>query len=482
MTRSVRLVAVLVGATFGMCSPSVTVAQESRLVDLSGKIAVEDGLPVVGNGEWFLGGILSTGDVNNDGTDDLLLSIGTIPDRKPKFALNAAKPILLVYNNASRRYEKDEAFAAAVPPMNLARNAFVGDLNGDGLSDVFIGGLGVDELDFACGEKSVLMLQQSGGGWQQSDQLTEKWSFTHSLVPANFDSDPAAEILVVNQNTGGRRCVGEPLGVSYLLNYSGGEFRREQISICSGELNQRDPNSGEIATAGYFDRAADGSVNLVLMPDGEARVFERDATGQYRRTASFKTTKAFRKEASNLDCWRPNGKCFIAHSYVLGADIDSDGSDELVVSYYGPLNTKRGMHRLQVLDRGESGEWEDVTDSVIPKQNKLEDVDGWCFKLSFEDFTGDGKRDILCTNQSLENVGMEHGFLYVNEGEQYVLKTLGELADNDVGLGQLKRFSRVAYPMPVTINGKRWLIGIVQFADRNPNLLDGVIVTGVRLR
>lgn len=478
----IRISAVFAALTICFGPTSFAVAQESRIVDLSSKIAIDEGLPVVGDGQWFLGGILSTGDVNGDGSDDILLSVGTIPDRKPQFALNAAKPVLLVYDESRRKYVKDTAFADAVPPMNLARNAYVGDLNGDGLSDVFIGGLGVDEQDGACGEKSVLMLQQAGGGWKYSDQLTEKWSFTHSLVPANYDSDAATEILVVNQNTGGQRCKGEPLGVSYLLNFVDGEFRRETISIRNSELNQKDPDAGGIATAGFYDRAPDGSVGLVLMPDGETRIFGRDVSGRYVRTASFKPPKAFRSEASKLDCWRPNGKCFVAHSYALGADIDGDSADEVIVSYYGPLTTKRGMHRLQILDRDASGDWLDVTDKVIPIQNKLEDVDGWCFKLSFEDFTGDGKKDILCTNQSLESVGLEHGFLYVSEGNQYVLRTLGELSDADVGLGQLKRFSRAAYPMPVTINGARWLIGIVQFADKNPNLLDAVIVTGVRLR
>lgn len=457
-------------------------AQDSRIVDLSSKIAVQDGLPVVGNGEWFLGGIISTEDVNNDGADDLLLSIGTIPDRKPKFALNAAKPILLVYDKGRRQYVQDEAFSNAVPAMNLARNAFVGDLNGDGRSDIFIGGLGVDEFDLACGEKSVLMLQQAGGGWQQSEQLTEKWSFTHSLVPGNFDNDRAQEILVLNQNTGSRRCVGEPLGVSYMLNYTDGEFRRDQIDIDAGQLNQNDPNAGSIATGGYFDRALDGSVNLALAPDGEVRIFERNGEGAYVRVVSFKPPKSFAKEAAKLNCWRPNGKCFVAHSYVLGADIDFDGADELVVAYYGVLKTKRGMHRLQVLDRNAQGEWEDVTEALIPVQTVLGDVDGWCFKLSFDDFTGDGKKDILCTNQSIENAGMEDGFLYVFDGNQYLLQSLGELAEAGISLGQLKRFSRVAYPMPVTIDGARWLIGIMQFADKNPNLLDGIIVTGTRLR
>lgn len=464
-------------------SGSSSFSDDLRIYEISRPFALESTVPIEGDGTVFPGGILSNDDVNGDGNDDLLISIGTVPDREPKFKAYAAQPILLIYDPKRRRYNVDESFAAVVPPMNLARQGFVGDLNGDDLADVFIGGLGIDEMDFACGEKSILLIQQQDKSWQLSTDLTEKWAFTSGLVAANFDEDKLPELLVINQSTGNNRNCGGgsgPLKFSYLLDFESEEFVREEVAVSSKDLNQSSENVWAAVAGRNFKTDDLERSGLALAADGEVRIFEANSQGEYKKIASFNPPQSFLEEAAELDCWRQTVDCFTAHSYILATNIDGDVEDELVVAYYGRTNRDLGMHRLQILDKSTEGSWADVTEKTVPIQNSLSETNGWCFKVWHQDFDGDGQRDLFCSSMLLEELDPNQGFFYLRKGEQFMMTSFNELSDRGLAIGQFKKHSRAAYATPVSLNGDSWLVGLTHF-DKEGTSRGVLVVSGVKL-
>ena len=99
------------------------------------------------------------------------------------------------------------------------------------------------------------------------------------------------------------------------------------------------------------------------------------------------------------DCFRIDGKCSMPYTYITFYDLYGDGQKVIIANivHQKAYRVFAGEYH-QVLKR-KNGVWTDITESVFPEQledqfKEMED----CYRLQFADFTGEGKLDMLCSN------------------------------------------------------------------------------------
>jgi hypothetical protein len=141
----------------------------------------------------------------------------------------------------------------------------VGDVNGDGLDDVYLGG--------ATGQPGTLYLQEANGQFRRSDGNTEVWTEdrAHEDVDAAFfdaTGNGALDLYVVsggNVDTGAESRLRDRLYV----NEGGGVFRQGE-----GRLPKQMVANGAVVAPGDFD--GDGAIDLF--------VGSRSVPGRYGQT------------------------------------------------------------------------------------------------------------------------------------------------------------------------------------------------------
>jgi len=87
--------------------------------------------------------IIAIGDVNMDGYDDLLIGIMRLSN-KGGSVNRTVKPLLLIFNPSTNKYEVNQEFAKLTTSHVYPRQGAIVDLDGDGRNDIFIGDTGVD--------------------------------------------------------------------------------------------------------------------------------------------------------------------------------------------------------------------------------------------------------------------------------------------------------------------------------------------------
>lgn len=411
---------------------------------------------------------LDAGDVNNDGYDDLLIGFNSFPDRE-KGWVHDSKPILLIYDPGSKKYKVDTSFRENVPQQIWSRRAIIADLNGDGQSEIFIGGHGSDGLGFPmCGEQNILMKMVDNKWTNFSSILPKASDFSHGLAQGDFDGNQTTDLLVINSPyIDASECSGKDnlRNHSYFWGFTNSNDADElKIEVSKKDLNLTNTSSFEEAHSGLaalLDN--DEKPDLVFGTNLGLYVLENRGWGKYVRAATFKPPKAFLKIAEDIGCMESSGVCNTPYSDIVTYDVDGDGKLEVIASlaFQRDNGTWTGQH-FQVLKR-QNKKWKDITSTVFPNQN-TGPFDGheWCMSISIVDLNSDGKDDIVCN--SATNMGLREGlelFFIFNDGQFNPLSSLKNESDLQ------KRLQNLAKKHPVlassaNLNGTQNLIAIWQ--------------------
>jgi enediyne biosynthesis protein E4 len=243
-----------------------------------------------------------------------------------------------------------------------------GDINGDGLADLFAGG--------AKGQASILFIQQNNGTFIKSNvRILLKENFTDDVDAAFFDADSDGDSDLYIVRGGNELPIGNLFLTDLLLINDGkGGFTRGELPVIS--------HNGSCVRSCDFD--SDGDMDLFvgsrsvpgaygLSPD--QFLLENDGKGHFKDVTDTYAT-GLRSIGMVTDAeW---------------LDLDSDGDHDLVIA---------GEWMKVTVFRNDNGVFTDVTSGA-----GLDGTSGWWSCIQIADIDRDGDQDIIGGNLGLNSI------------------------------------------------------------------------------
>ena len=304
--------------------------------------------------------------------------------------------------------------------------AAVGDVNKDGLEDIYIGG--------AAYESGRLMIQKPGGRWQKASTVFEADKASEDVDALFFDADGDGDMDLYVVSGGNEFPLNDVrLQDRLYINDGTGNFVRDKKAIPSVY------HSGGVVVP--FDHDRDGDVDLF--------VGSYVTPGRYpempQSTLLENNNGQFTDQSNN---WFSENSSIGMVNDAVFTDLNNDGTPELVLSGEWMPITILGL---------ENGKWADQTASYGLDKNI-----GWWHSVSAMDVNGDGYQDLIAGNLGLNSIfkasAKEPTTLYYKdfdnnksidpilctyvEGESYPILNRDRLLNHMVFLK--KRFTRYA--------------------------------------
>jgi enediyne biosynthesis protein E4 len=312
-------------------------------------VAVNDDTP-----HWRSRGITAT-DLDGDGDPDLV--IGT------------AELGVLVWRNDGGTFT-DVTAASGIDTAGLEANAVaVGDLDGDGDLDLFLGHDAQGNLPPEPGQDNALFLNQGDLVFEEvSDRLStaDRDGYTQSGTLVDLDNDGDVDLYVTNHRPEYRQS-------RYLLNDGDGVLSYAQDAGLDGHLQGMGVGLGDVND--------DGLPDLLVSSWGELALFESQATGVWARTEKVRELVPAQSK-DQVVAW---GNQLV--------DIDNDGDLDAVVGF--------GSSSLVDIDEGDP---EEQPDGLWLREGEVfvDAAAEWGLRqkrdtrgIAVFDYNGDGWLDVL---------------------------------------------------------------------------------------
>lgn len=352
--------------------------------------------------------IIAIGDVNMDGYDDLLIGIMRLSN-KGGSVNRTVKPLLLIFNPSTNKYEVNQEFAKLTTSHVYPRQGSIVDLDGDGRNDIFIGDTGVDGGSYDCGNKNSIVLNKSTGMVNATSLLPNVNDYSHGLIVNDFNQDKKNDLLIINMpwiNKSTCNVSGEVYrNRSYML--SGGTFNELSVQLTTSDSVSlgftENSTTDAITVGGAIDLNNDGYLDIALGGNYGMYILESTGNLKFNQGIQVPPPTTYYNSLDPKNCLILNmfsaTKCLTPYSYVVPFDFDGDGQLEILASLLN--QTKDGSWRglyFQVMKKTKNG-WSDVTPDVFPEQKQDQsNAELWCYRIQFIDINNDGQLDILCTN------------------------------------------------------------------------------------
>ena len=251
-----------------------------------------------------------------------------------------------------------------IPVTGTSNSVVVYDLNMDGAADILIGN---------NGQNNVLM--NNGKGYFKDETKERLGTFidvTQDLTLADVDGDGDQDLLIGNEDNN-----------RLLINDGNGFFKDESSTRIPYRTLPEETREVDVA-----DIDGDGDLDILY---GNVQAFVEGAERQNRLLLN--DGKGFFTDITETHLPKDNNRCF----GVAFLDIDNDGDADIVT---GNTNGPRfnGSTPFSVyLNEGNGTYYEDV-DGLLPKE-----IEGRGFDIDFEDFNGDGVKDLFLSNRGSQD-------------------------------------------------------------------------------
>jgi len=327
--------------------------------------------------------ITNTFDVNQDGHDDLIVGNAILNTDDRHQQNEFAKPVILFWDNNIKEYVVDDNIQKALPLMYYPRRIH-GSINPKtGLTHLFIADTGFDlaNYDYSkgmanlppnCGAQNHLITYDPSSGKVAEIQLPKLYDYSHGITTADLNGDQIADYVLLNSpfikfpskcSFNGMAYTNE----SYIL-YSNKNGGFDKVNL---KLNYKGYSKAPVINAGIVVNN-NNDVFLILgseQPGDGIYALKQDSKASFTETSRVNAPAIMREDG-------------IAgyYSEVLYADVDTDGSKEVVAS----INTHNWRGRyIQLLDFS-NGELRDRSEDVVQlPSNVIKTGNDWCHHLFF---------------------------------------------------------------------------------------------------
>lgn len=244
----------------------------------------------------------------------------------------------------------------------------VGDVNKDGLDDLYIGG--------AAYESGRIMIQKPGGQWQKVQAVFEADKASEDVDALFFDADGDGDLDLYVVSGGNEFPLNDArLQDRLYVNDGTGNFSRDISAL--PELH----NSGGVVAP--FDHDGDGDMDLFIG--------SYVTPGRYpeipQSTLLENNNGQFTDESSN---WFSEDSAIGMINDAVFTDLNNDNVPELILSGEWMPITVLGL---------ENGKWHIQTASY-----GLDTNIGWWHSVSAMDINGDGFQDLIAGNLGLNSI------------------------------------------------------------------------------
>ena len=322
---------------------------------------------------------------------------GKIKKNKPNTIFNQIKSSEIGISYSHKENEYDDYLRETLIPHKLSQNgpfSATGDVNGDGLEDLFIGG--------ASGQSGELYLQQENGLFKKN--LSQPWKLDKSAEDLGcvfFDADGDKDLDLYVTSGGGEFKDGNSLLKDRLyLNNGQGVFRKDETALPNIYANSQ--------TVKVADIDKDGDLDLF--------VGTRLIAGKYPFPASsYLLINEGGKFKDLTDKIAPDLHKIGMVTDAVFTDIDKDGDEDLMLvgewmqitllenqkgkfvnsSKKWGLNDTRGMWwSITESDLDKDGDMDYIVGN-LGKNNKFKATNEHPFKVYANDFDNNGTNDIV---------------------------------------------------------------------------------------